>query len=125
MEKKMVYAFTEDRRLPIIVQMHENITRNITGTINKGSTVPETHHTSISPIVHSVNQGLEVKTEHGDFDMEDAPNFLVGYCGNCHYRELISPGMSIPLYRGMLFIGGSQDQMMLVTMLWEILTDVV
>ena len=25
---------------------------------------------------------------------------LVGYCGNCHYRELISPGMSIPLYRG-------------------------
>ena len=56
-----------------MVQMHENIARNITGTINEGSTVPETHHTSISPIVHSVNQGLEVKTEHGDFNTEEAP----------------------------------------------------
>ena len=37
-------------------------------------------------------------------------------CDNSHYIEL-----SIPLYRGMLLVGGSQDQIVLVMMLWVML----
>ena len=73
LEKKMVYALTEHSRLPTMVQVHKDIATKNTGIINKGSTLPETHHTSMSPIDYSVNQGLKVKTGHGDINMKEGP----------------------------------------------------
>ena len=35
--------------------------------------MPETHHTSMLTVIHSVNQGLELKAGQGDFDVKEAP----------------------------------------------------
>ena len=51
-EKKMVYALTENSGLPTMAQVHEDIARNITGVTTEGCALPETHHTSGSPIDH-------------------------------------------------------------------------
>ena len=68
METKMGYAITEYSKLLAMVQTHERFAKGINEIINEGDTLPETHYASMPPVIHSVNQGLEVKARNGNFN---------------------------------------------------------
>ena len=52
----------------VMVQMDEHMARGTNDIINEGDTLPETHYASMPPVIHSVNQGLEVKARNGNFN---------------------------------------------------------
>ena len=72
----MGHALTEHSKPLVMVQMHEHLAKGTNDIINEGDTLPETHHTSMSPGIHSVNQGLEVEAGNGNFDARDMPKML-------------------------------------------------
>ena len=72
----MGHALTEYSKPLGMVQMHEHLAKGINEVINVGDTLPETHHTSMPPIIHSVNQGLKVKAGNGNFDARGTPKVI-------------------------------------------------